>query len=93
MASSSLSASGSKWFASLSGRYTSALFSTDVNNDTTRGVPQAYDPAFLMEAGLGYQVQRHLHLQVNVDNLLGRQYFIYTRVPGRTAYVSMRFSL
>lgn len=93
MASSSLSAAGSKWFASLSGRYTSALFSTDVNNDTTRGVPQAYDPAFLMEAGLGYQVQRHLHLQVNVDNLLGRQYFIYTRVPGRTAYVSMRFSL
>ncbi len=93
MAASTLAASGAKWFASLGGRYLCALFSTDVNNDTTRGVPQAYDPYFVMEGGFGYQVQRHVQLQVNAENLLDRRYFIYTRVPGRTAYVSLRLTL
>jgi iron complex outermembrane receptor protein len=92
-AAGTLAASGAKWFASLGGRYLGALFSTDVNNDTTRGVPQAYDPYFVMEGGFGYQVQRHVQLQVNAENLLDRRYFIYTRVPGRTAYVSLRLNL
>ncbi len=93
MTSSTLTASGSKWTAYLSGRYMNAMFSTDVNNDTTRGVPQSYDPYFLMEGGFGYQVYRHVQLQVNAENLLDRLYYIYTRVPGRTAYVSLRFTL
>lgn len=93
MTSGALTASGSKWFASLGGRYTSALFATDVNNDTTRGVPQAYDPYFVMEGGFGCQVHRHVQLQVNAENLLDRHYYVYTRVPGRTAYVSLRFTL
>lgn len=93
MTSSTLSATGEKWFVSFSGRYMGSLFSTDVNNDTTRGVPQAYDPYFVLEGGVGYQVHRYVHLQCNVDNMLDRRYFIYTRVPGRTAYVSLRFRL
>lgn len=93
MASSTLSASGSKWFASLIGRYSGGLFSTDVNNDTTRGVPGAYDPFFLMEAGVGCQVQRHAQLQLNVENLLDRRYYIYSRSQGRGVYASLRFTL
>jgi iron complex outermembrane receptor protein len=93
MASSTLAASGAKWFASLGGRYMSALFSTDINNDTTHGVPQAYDQFFVMEGGLGYRLHRHVSLQVNAENLLDRHYWIYTRVPGRTAYASLRFTL
>lgn len=92
-ASGTLTASGSKWLAYMSGRYLNAMFSTDVNNDTTRGVPQSYDPYFVLEGGIGYQVHRHAHLQVNAENLLDRRYYIYTRVPGRTAYVSLRFTL
>jgi iron complex outermembrane receptor protein len=90
---STLSAAGGRWFAFAGGRYLSALFSTDVNNDVTRGVPQSYDPYFVMEGGAGYELHRHVRLQVNAENLLDRRYFIYTRVPGRTAYASLRFTL
>jgi iron complex outermembrane receptor protein len=93
MTATTLTAGGLKWTAFVAGRYSGALFATDINNDTTRGVPQAYDPFFLLEGSFGYQLNRHLQLQVNAENLLDRHYFMYKRMPGRTAYASLRFTL
>jgi iron complex outermembrane receptor protein len=93
MTASTLTASGSKWTAFLAGRYSGAMFAADTNNDTTRGVPQSYDPFFLLEASFGYRLNRHVQFQVNGENLLDRRYFIYKRMPGRTAYAALRFTL
>ena len=93
MTATTLTASASRWTAFLAGRYSGGMFAADINNDTTRGVPQSYDPFFLLEASLGCRFNQHLQLQVIGENLLDRSYYIFKRMPGRSGYVSLRITL
>lgn len=89
----SLFAVRKRWSGSLTGRYVSALFSTDTNADTTRGVYGAYDPFFVMDASFTFDLTRRLAFQASVDNLLNRVYYSYYPVPGRLLFAGLRIHL
>ncbi len=82
-----------RWGASLTGRYVSALFSTDTNTDTTKGVYGAFDPFFVADASFSLELSRRISLYASVDNLLDRIYYSYYPAPGRMAFVGLRFRL
>ena len=79
------------WSGSISGRYVSRTFSTDVNTDYVKGVPGSWDPFFEMEASAGYRFKKYLTLFASVQNLLNRQYYEFYLSPGRSVSVGLRF--
>jgi iron complex outermembrane receptor protein len=83
-----------RFSGSLSGRYQSAVFSTDVNTDVVRGVPGSYAPFFTVDGSAGFRVTGALTLTASVFNLLDRRYYMGTFVvPGRQALVGFRFRI
>ena len=93
MASAQLLASRGKWTGSLSGHYSAGLFGTDTNTDTTKGVSGGYDPAFVVDASAGYDVNSHLQFFVTSENLLARRTYNFYISPGRTVYGGFRVRL
>lgn len=79
--------------ASLTGRYVSRMFSSDLNTDTTKGVYGAYDPFFSLDAGLSVPFGRHLSVECSAENLLNRLYYSYYPSPGRLVSVRLRVRL
>ena len=92
-ASLSLFAVRNRWSGSLTGRYVSAMFSTDTNTDTTKGVYGAFDPFFVADASLSVELTRQVSLQLSADNLLNRIYYSYYPVPGRLVFAGLRIRL
>ena len=92
-ASAGLFAVRKRWSASVTGRYVSAVFSTDTNTDTIKGVYGAYDPFFVADAGVSFDLTRFLVFQLSVDNLLNRVYYSYYPVPGRMVLAGLRIRL
>lgn len=88
-----VTASRSRWNATWTGRYSSAVYSTDTNTDTVRGVPGAWDPFFEMDIAVSYQLNRHVSLIANADNLLDRRYHLYNLTPGRLIFAGVRLRL
>jgi iron complex outermembrane recepter protein len=82
-----------RWSGSIGGAYSGASFSLDTNGDTTKGVMGAYDPYFLMDATLGYQLNQRLQIYLSTDNLLNRTYYYYNLCPGRTVNAGLRLRL
>jgi len=82
-----------RWLGSVSGRYQSAVFSTDTNIDTTRGVPGSYGPFFTADLSAGYDVTRHVTVTANVYNVLDRRYWLYYLAAGRQVFVGLRIRL
>jgi iron complex outermembrane receptor protein len=82
-----------KWTGSLNGYYTAALFGTDLNTDTTKGVSGGYDPAFVVDASATYDVSSRLQLYVTSENLTGRRTYNFYISPGRTVYGGFRVRL
>jgi outer membrane receptor protein involved in Fe transport len=82
-----------KWTGSLSGYYTAALFGTDLNTDTTKGVSGGYDPAFVVDASAAYDLTPQLQLYLTGENLLNRRTYNFYISPGRTVYVGFRVRL
>ena len=92
-ASASLFTVRKRWSASFTGRYVSSMFSTDTNVDTTKGVYGAFDPFFVADASVSFDLTRFLVFQLSVDNLLNRVYYSYYPVPGRMALAGLRIRL
>jgi iron complex outermembrane recepter protein len=78
---------------SVTARYASRMFSADLNTDTTKGVYGAYDPFFLLDAGLSVPLGRHLSAEAGAENLLNRIYYSYYPSPGRLVTVRLRIRL
>jgi iron complex outermembrane receptor protein len=78
---------------SIAARYVGRVFSNDMNTDTIKGVPGAYDPYFVLSGSLGYEFESHVTLVLSADNLLDRRYYEYYRMPGRTWSAGLRFRL
>ena len=92
-ASLALFAARGRWSASLTGRYVSAVFSTDSNTDRTKGVYGAFDPYFKADAAVSCNISRSLTFYVNVQNLLDRLYFNYYPTAGRLVFSGLRIRL
>ncbi|MGC8761508.1 MAG: TonB-dependent receptor [Bryobacteraceae bacterium] len=93
VASGTLFAFIRKASASVTGRYVTSMFSTDLNTDTTKGVYGAYDPFFSLDAGLSVPVGQHLSVECSAENLLNRIYYSYYPSPGRLVSVRLRVRL
>ncbi|MCC7497892.1 MAG: TonB-dependent receptor [Bryobacterales bacterium] len=79
--------------ASVTGRYVTSMFSSDLNTDKTKGVYGAYDPFFSLDAGLSVPVGQHLSVECSAENLLNRIYYSYYPSPGRLVSVRLRIRL
>jgi len=90
MASGQLLVSEGKIRASLAGRYTGLLYSTDTNSDTTKGVPGSYSPYFVMDASVSYSLAPRVEPFVTSENLLNRKYYVFYLSPGRTIFGGVR---
>ena len=86
---------GGAWTGLLAYRYVSRVFasSDDQNLNTSQGVYGAYDAHGIWSAKVGYRVNRNLGLSLAVDNIGDRDYFVFSKQPGRTVYgeVAYRF--
>lgn len=79
--------------ASVTGRYVTRMFSSDLNTDTTKGVYGAYDPFFSLNAGFSVPLRRRISLECGGENLLNRIYYSYYPSPGRLVSVRLRVRL
>lgn len=76
------------WSGLLAVRHVDHVFGSgdDLNNDRVQGVFTSYDAYTVASARVGWQIDRHWGLNLSIDNLTDRRYFVYTRQPGRTFY-------
>ena len=86
---------GGAWSGLLVYRAVSRVFASgdDQNLNTAQGVYGAYDAHGIWSAKLGYRVSRALSLSLAVDNIGDRDYFVFSKQPGRSVYgeVAYRF--
>jgi iron complex outermembrane receptor protein len=71
-------------------RYQTAVFATDTNTDTTKGVPGSYDEFVEVDLAASLALHRHLTLTVSGENLFDRQYYLFYRNPGRVLSAGVR---
>lgn len=71
-------------------RYQTAVFATDTNTDTTKGVPGSYDELVEVDLAASVALHKHLTLTVSGENLFDRQYYLFYRNPGRVLSVGAR---
>ena len=81
------------WSGSLTGRYVSKRYGTDTNSDTTSGVYTSYDPYFVADAKLSYQIKSFISVSLAVNNIFDKNYFTYYQAPGRKWFgtVTLKF--
>jgi iron complex outermembrane receptor protein len=82
-----------RWFASASGKYQSAIFSTDLNTDVVKGVPGSYNPFFTADLSFGFRVTKQITATANAFNLLDRHYYLYYLATGRQVFAGIRLRL
>jgi iron complex outermembrane receptor protein len=83
------------WKGSLIVRHVGHVFGSgdDNNLNTVQGVYGSYDARTTLHARLVYQLSRSLSIGIAVDNLANKQYFDFSKQPGRNAVVELIFSL
>ncbi|HQB39524.1 MAG TPA: TonB-dependent receptor [Deltaproteobacteria bacterium] len=77
--------------ASFVGRYVGKRYGSDINDDTVRGVPGAYDPYFVGDVKLSYKINKWASVSFAVNNLWDEQYYSNTLAPGRSCYGDLTF--
>lgn len=80
-----------KWSSMLTGEYVSKRYSSTTNNDTINGVYGSYDPYFVLDWNMQYEVNKDSSITIGVDNLLNRQYYTYYYAPDRTYYMQLNY--
>ena len=76
-----------KWSANLDGEYVS-------NRNAPGEVDNVYlssDPYFILNAGVGYKFNKKCSATFTVNNLLGRDYYLWYKAPGRTYTVGVQY--
>ncbi len=76
------------WSGSVVYRQVGHVFGSgdDLNRNTVEGVYGSYDRHAVVNAKLVYAVGRQLSVSLAIDNLTDRQYFVFSKQPGRTLY-------
>jgi len=75
------------------GRYVGKWFSNDDNSDNVNNVYGSYDPYFVVDGKIAYQITKNAKIAFSVDNIFGREYFAYYKAPGRSWFgeITLRF--
>jgi iron complex outermembrane receptor protein len=70
--------------AYLIGRYASKVFQDDQNRDTVNNVYGTYDPYWLADATLSFNIMKWAKISFSVNNIFDENYFYYYKTPGRS---------
>lgn len=76
----------------LAARYSDRVFATADNSDTVTHTFQGFDPYFVVDARVRYQIDKRWSAALGIDNLANRKYFLFHPFPQRTASAELRFS-
>lgn len=79
-----------RWGGTLTGRYQTAVWATDTNTDTVKGVPGSYDAFFETDLLVSVRAHRLLTVVASVENMFDRQYYLFYRAPGRVFMLGAR---
>jgi iron complex outermembrane receptor protein len=77
---------------SLTGRYVSKRYTSDDNSDEKTDVWSSYDPYFVADAKVTYEINRFAEVSLSVDNILDRDYYSYFKAPGRSWFCQLTLS-
>lgn len=75
--------------AFITGRYVGKWFSNDDNSDKVNNVYGSYDPYFVVDGRIAYQLTKFAKLSFSVDNIFDRKYYQYYRAPGRSWFTEL----
>jgi len=81
-----------KWSGSVGAYYVDKSYDTAANVDVVSGVYGSFASYWLFNAQAGYELRRNFEVVLACENLLDREYFQFTREPGRLVSLSFRFS-
>lgn len=90
MAAGTLTALAGRLTTTVTARYQSAVFATDTNTDVVHDVPGSYDAFAEVDAAASVALTPRVSLNVSVENLLDRRYYLFYRNAGRLAFGSVR---
>ncbi|MFN3921697.1 MAG: TonB-dependent receptor, partial [Caldimicrobium sp.] len=79
--------------ASITGRYVGKQYNDDENRDTVNKVYGSYDPYFVTDVKVSYNIKEKVTLSISIDNLFDREYYSYYKAPGRSWFgeLTLRF--
>ena len=81
-----------KWTLGSNLRYASKQYSTDDNSDIAGHVFTSYDAYTVVDARVGYRIDKYLAVTLAIDNLLDREYYSYYNAPRRNWFASVNYS-
>jgi iron complex outermembrane receptor protein len=81
-----------KLTVSLAGRYSDRAFANIDNSDHYANTYTAFSGYFVMDAKVSYRVTRYLTVNVGIDNINDRTYFLYHPFPQRTVIVGLNYT-
>jgi iron complex outermembrane receptor protein len=76
-----------------SARYQGKMYSTLDNSDYVQGVQGSFDPFFVLDAHVRYQMGKAVSAEFGVDNLTDSKYFLFHPFPGRTFIAGLKIKL
>ncbi|MFZ6754560.1 TonB-dependent receptor [Undibacterium sp. Dicai25W] len=81
-----------RWAYTLAGRYTGRQYATVDNTDIYPGTYQGFQPFFVADARVHYQVNRQWSIAAGIDNLNNEKYYLYHPFTQRTAYAELKYT-
>ena len=72
---------------SLSGRYMDKWYSYDDNSDEVDGVYGSYDPHFIADIKVSYQLKKYGKMALCINNLFDEDYYWYSVTPRRSWFL------
>ncbi|MGA1867870.1 MAG: TonB-dependent receptor [bacterium] len=79
--------------SSIFGRYVGKVYDLDDNADTNEGYYKCYDPFFLVDLNLSYEIAKYSTLILSVDNLFDEEYYQEYLAPGRSIYAKIKVGI
>ncbi len=71
------------------GRYIGKMYADDRNRDYANNIYGSYDPYFVVDGKIAYQITKFAKLSFSVDNIFDRKYYYYYRAPGRSWFTEL----
>lgn len=89
MANAGLEFEKSRFQASFTGRYMDKRYSEDDNSDRVNNVYKSFDPYFVVDGKVSYQITKFAKLSFLVENIFDREYYFYSKAPGRSWFTEL----
>lgn len=71
------------------GRYVGKWYINDDNSDRINNVYGSYDPYFVVDGWIAYELTKFAKISFSVDNIFDRKYYQYYRAPGRSWFIEL----